>query len=103
MTVFENECVGCPSEMGCLGSSCPYIDVPRHYCDDCGEEAELYVMSNGDELCSDCLKKKLKRGKREFCDECGDYDDTYIAEDGRELCFYCVKELYKEKTMNLCF
>ena len=38
MIRFENECVGCPPERGCIGSACPYVNVPRCYCDDCGEE-----------------------------------------------------------------
>ena len=31
MIKYENECVGCPPERGCLGSSCPYMNVPRLY------------------------------------------------------------------------
>jgi hypothetical protein len=48
----ENQCVGCPPEMGCLGSSCPNRNVliPYLYCDKCGEEVEdLY-----DGLCETC-------------------------------------------------
>ena len=54
MKVIENECVGCPKEMGCINSACPYIDVPHFYCDKCGDETKLYYY-NGDELCVNCL------------------------------------------------
>lgn len=30
MVTYENECVGCPPEKGCLGSTCPYRKV-KHY------------------------------------------------------------------------
>lgn len=54
---IENECVGCPPEMGCLGSDCRYKNVHRYYCDKCGNEyesSELYVVDE-EELCSDCI------------------------------------------------
>ena len=60
--VLENECVGCPPEIGCLGSSCPNINVPHYYCDDCGDETDLYYCE-GEELCIDCIKYKLERVK----------------------------------------
>ncbi len=45
MVTYENECVGCPPEMGCLGSACPNRNVKYLYCDKCGEDAEkLYVV-----------------------------------------------------------
>lgn len=55
----ENECVGCPPEMGCLGDSCPYRNVTRYYCDHCDNEATLYRY-DGEELCIDCLKEMLE-------------------------------------------
>ena len=57
---FENECVGCPPEMGCLGSACPNINVPHYYCDCCDDETDLYYF-DGEELCIDCIKNKLER------------------------------------------
>ena len=53
-----DECVGCPPEIGCFGSSCPYKNVVRFYCDRCGEENKLYHY-NGEELCEDCLLKEF--------------------------------------------
>lgn len=60
MINIENECVGCPPDMGCLGKSCPYLDVPRFYCDECGDEAELYWYE-GEQLCIDCIEKRLEK------------------------------------------
>ena len=54
MKQIENKCVGCPPEMGCLGSGCPNRNVIRYYCDECGEEGTLYEY-DGEELCADCL------------------------------------------------
>lgn len=59
MRKYENECVGCPAEMGCLGNSCPYINVPRDYCDICGEEGAKYRIY-GDDYCEDCIKEYLQ-------------------------------------------
>ena len=56
-----NECVGC-KEMGlhCLGSACPNREVTRYYCDCCKDEAELYYY-DGEELCIDCIEKRLEK------------------------------------------
>ena len=54
MKKIENECVGCPPELGCLGSICPNRNVARFYCDRCGEEAKLYHCY-GEELCEECV------------------------------------------------
>lgn len=58
MIRIENECVGCPPEMGCLGSCCPNRNVKRIYCDICGEEID-YDSSRWDDsvdyhVCEDC-------------------------------------------------
>lgn len=60
MIVIENECVGCPADIGCMGNSCPYLNVPRFYCDKCGDEAELYWFEN-EQLCIDCIERRLER------------------------------------------
>lgn len=59
MIKSENECVGCPPELGCLGSSCPYVDVPHYYCDFCKAESTLYRY-NGYEICEECLLKEFE-------------------------------------------
>ena len=58
MKSIENECVGCPPELICLGDSCPYRNVVRFYCDRCGEEEKLYHYYN-EEICKDCLLKEF--------------------------------------------
>lgn len=58
MIKFENECVGCPPDMGCLGSSCKYVNTPHYYCDECGDEAKLHEYENK-ELCENCLLEKF--------------------------------------------
>lgn len=60
MKKIENECVGCPPEIGCFGESCPNRNVPHYYCDKCKEETDLYYY-DGQELCIDCIKEILER------------------------------------------
>lgn len=55
MIKYENECVGCPKEMGCLGNICPYKNIKRLYCDKCGEDCEELYNVDGEELCEECL------------------------------------------------
>lgn len=55
MVVYENECIDCPTELGCLGISCPKRNVLHMTCDKCKEEVdELYETENG-QLCADCV------------------------------------------------
>ena len=54
---YEDECVGCPKELGCMGNTCPNRNVTHYDCDSCGEELnsdELYDYE-GEMLCSKCL------------------------------------------------
>lgn len=60
MIKIENECVDCPPDIGCLGSSCPYMNVPRFYCDQCNCEEELYWFED-EQLCIDCIIEKLEK------------------------------------------
>ena len=56
----EDECVGCPSELGCLGDACIYRNVPHLYCDRCEcEYEELYVLGD-EQVCEDCLKDNFE-------------------------------------------
>lgn len=62
MVKYENECVGCPPDMGCMGLACKYRNVPHFFCDQCGEEmeaSELYDV-DGEMLCADCILKQYK-------------------------------------------
>lgn len=58
MIVVENECVGCPPEMGCIGASCKYLNVKRYYCDQCKFENRLYEF-DGQQLCLECIVERL--------------------------------------------
>ena len=64
MIRYEDECVGCPPEMGCLGEGCPNMKVPRYYCDCCGDEfypEDLYLYD--DKMwCKECLIDELFKG-----------------------------------------
>lgn len=71
MVKYKNECVGCPSGMGCLGSACPNMNVPHYYCDKCGEEIvdtpcneEFYTAGNYEHLCRDCFNE-IEEGDEE--------------------------------------
>lgn len=63
MIVYENECVGCPPEMGCLGELCQYREVPYFHCDKCGDDAEYQY--DGNEYCLDCLLEEIGATKIE--------------------------------------
>ena len=65
MKIIHDECVGCPPEIGCFGNSCPYKHVTRYYGDDCQEENELYYFE-GDELCTECVLKRLEKVEGSF-------------------------------------
>lgn len=57
MVTYENECVGCPPEMGCMGSACLYRNVPHYYCDKCGCETKtLYEIGNEGQMCVECVE-----------------------------------------------
>ena len=57
MQRIENECVSCG--LPCLGDSCPYRNVIRYYCDNCGDENKLYHYDNL-EICGECLLKHFE-------------------------------------------
>lgn len=63
MVRFEDECVGCPPNMGCLGSACPNRNVPHYYCDVCEDELDpddMYSDGEVEHMCLECLKEKYK-------------------------------------------
>lgn len=74
MRIYEDMCVNCPREMGCLGNSCPYKNVAVDYCDQCGSDNAKYIL-DGDELCEDCVKEELQ----------GIFDDLSISEKAEVL------------------
>lgn len=54
----ENDCVDCG--LPCLGRACPYMKVEHFYCDECGDETQLYDF-DGQELCLECIETKLHK------------------------------------------
>ena len=58
LRVIEDQCVGCPDELGCIGDSCKYKNVECFYCDNCSDQAMLYEFE-GRQLCIECIKKLL--------------------------------------------
>lgn len=63
--VIENGCVGCPPEMGCLGSACPHKEEKHYFCDgkNCKEEfkpSELYHY-HGEIFCASCLLEQFEK------------------------------------------
>ena len=61
MIKYEDECVGCPTEMGCMGNSCQYRNVKHLYCDHCKEDCEELYVFDGEELCEECLLDSFKK------------------------------------------
>lgn len=64
MIKWEDECVGCPPNMGCLGSACPYRNVPHYYCDHCECECdpeELHYDEIENWICENCLFEKFPK------------------------------------------
>ena len=60
MLRHEDECVGCPLELGCLGDGCPHMNVPHWFCDECEAEVsreELRIL-DGKQLCWGCFVEK---------------------------------------------
>ena len=58
MRKYEDYCVQCPSEMGCLGNICPNRNVPIDYCDICKNYA-IYRIGD-DDYCEICAQQYLK-------------------------------------------
>lgn len=61
MIRYEDECVGCPEWMGCLGNSCPYKNVPHLYCDNCEDEVDCLYYFDGQQLCIECIIDRLEK------------------------------------------
>ena len=60
MVMIEDECVGCPGGMGCLGSACPNRNVKHYICDKCKDDVETLYEFEGEQLCIDCIEERLK-------------------------------------------
>ena len=58
LRVIEENCVGCPTELGCLGGACPYMHMHVDYCDECGDDGAEYKI-DGIDMCETCAKDYL--------------------------------------------
>ncbi len=62
MIKYENDCYSC--EHYCIGRHCQYYCVPHFYCDECGDENELYEYEDK-QLCRSCLLDIIPKVKAE--------------------------------------
>lgn len=61
MKKIENDCCGCAVPgYPCLGSGCKLRNAIHYYCDDCGDETQLYEF-NEQELCIECIETMLEK------------------------------------------
>ena len=100
MRRFENECVGCPTGMGCLGCACPNRSVLVLECDECHSEEDNLYSWNDKEICFECLKAEclaLSVGMPEpaECDECGETDIELFFDGEEWLCEECLRQKYE--------
>ena len=61
--VFEDNCLDCPPELGCMGDACPNRREAHYFCDKCDEEVSpegLYEVDDED-LCENCLKDLFRK------------------------------------------
>lgn len=59
---YESGCVGCPPEMGCMGSACPHREIIIYVCDRCDEDInddDVYIVDD-EHLCQGCLLEEFK-------------------------------------------
>ena len=69
MIVVENECVGCPDDLGCIYNACPYYKVVRYICDTCRSEVDDLWYFDGEQLCKDCILNQLEKVEEDDIDE----------------------------------
>lgn len=98
MVRYEDDCVGCPKEMGCLGNQCSYKNVPYYSCDRCGEDADVYIY-NGEEICEDCLLDEIDKVS---CSCCGYETDELYEYNGEILCEDCLLDKVTKATCSCC-
>lgn len=74
MRRIEDNCVGCPPEMGCLGRGCPKRHELVFCCDECGSDADLLYQYNGKDWCEECL---LEQFPSVYVDDMMEGDESY--------------------------
>lgn len=100
MVRTESLCGGCQG-MECMGSACPNYEITVLECDNCKKNETLYYFE-GEELCLDCIVKRLKivesvDDKETICDGCNQDCEVYEY-DGQQFCYDCLYD-YLEKDL----
>lgn len=102
MTIFRNECVDCG--LPCMGNSCPHMNVPHSFCDECGTESLQLFDVDGMKVCKKCLDNMfdfriIETEDEVFvCEECGRVTDILYDVDGEEVCDECFYGYFPEVT-----
>ena len=61
MIKYENHCCDCAVPgYPCIDSSCPYVNVPVAYCDECDNDTYAQYDIEGEHYCEDHAKKYLR-------------------------------------------
>ena len=61
MIKYENHCCDCAvPAYPCVGSSCPYMNVPVYYCDYCSDDTYAEYDIEGEHYCESHAKAYLK-------------------------------------------
>lgn len=61
MIKYENHCCDCAVPgYPCLGSACPYVNVPVYYCDKCKGDINAEYDADGEHFCEEHTKEYLK-------------------------------------------
>lgn len=61
MIKYENHCCDCAVPgYPCIGSSCPYVNVPVAYCDECNNDTYAQYDIEGEHYCEAHAKEYLK-------------------------------------------
>lgn len=61
MIQIENDCCGCAVPVyPCLSDSCHLKHAKHYYCDECESEVDILYQFEGEELCGECILKRLE-------------------------------------------
>ena len=67
MIKYENHCCSCAVPgYPCMGSSCPYVNVPVYYCDICDDDIRAEYDIEGEHYCKEHAKEYLKESFEEL-------------------------------------
>ena len=62
MIKYENHCCGCAVPgYPCIGDSCPYVDVPVYYCDNCNDETYAQYNIEDNHYCEEHAKEYVRK------------------------------------------